>query len=240
MLTYILCFSYQKLTEAEYGSEPAFEECIVNFSANMGRPRMHCRCVLSAHMYLWLFRQYRGHSQNVDHRHIIAHSWAWYAVDVGIKERRRKMMSESKNRSCSYAETGRHPFSVRKYNNIPRQLPTAMERFGDPKRIENGEVVFGSDIAVLKEVFDPLRKTEMKVGDVRHGRERRDTYHRQVGEIVSKIQEFIDVRADAQRRAEDYVRHPLSLEGVYPNVLLLPATECEREAALEDKRWERR
>ena len=164
MLTYTLCFSYQKLAEAEYGSEPAFEECIVNFSANTGRLRMHCCCVLSAHMYLWLFRQYRGHLQNVDHRHIIAHSWAWHAVGGGIKERRRKMMSESKNRSCSYAETGRHPFSVRKYNNIPRQLPTAMERFGDPKRIENREVVFGSDIAVLKEVFDPLRKTEMKVG----------------------------------------------------------------------------
>ena len=75
---------------------------------------------------------------------------------------------------------------------------------------------------------------------MRHGRERRDTNHRQVGEIVSKIQEFRDVCADAQRRAEDYVRRPLSLEGVYPYALLLPATECEREAALEDKRWERR
>ena len=240
MLTYTFCFSYQKLAEAEYGSESAFEACVVNFSANTGRPRTQCRCVLSAHMYLWLFRQYRGHTQNVDHRHIIGHSWAWYAVGVGIRERRRKMVSESKGRDCSYAETGRNPFNLRKYNNIPRQLPTAMERFGDPKRIENGEVVFGSDIAVLKEVFDPLRKTEMKVGDVRHGRERRDTYHRQVGEIVSKIQEFIDVRADAERRTEGYVRRPLSLEGVYSYPLLLPASECKREAALEDKRWERR
>ena len=150
------------------------------------------------------------------------------------------MVSESRGRDCSYAETGRNPFNLRKYNNIPRQLPTAMERLGDPKRIENGEVVFGSDIAVLKEVFDPLRKTEMKVGDVRHGRERRDTYHRQVGEIVSKIQEFIDVRADAERHTEGYVRRPLSLEGVYSYPLLLPAPDCKREAALEDERWERR
>ena len=240
MLTYPFCFSYQKLAEAEYGSESAFEACVVNFSANTGRPRTQCRCLLSAHMYLWLFRQYRGHTQIVDHRHIIGHSWAWYAIGVGIRERRRKMVSESRGRDCSYAETGRNPFNLRKYNNIPRQLPTAMERLGDPKRIENGEVVFGSDIAVLKEVFDPLRKTEMKVGDVRHGRERRDTYHRQVGEIVSKIQEFIDVRADAERRTEGYVRRPLSLEGVYSYPLLLPAPDCKREAALEDERWERR
>ena len=86
MLTYPFCFSYQKLAEAEYGSESAFEACVVNFSANTGRPRTQCRCLLSAHMYLWLFRQYRGHTQNVDHRHIIGHSWAWYAVGVGIRE----------------------------------------------------------------------------------------------------------------------------------------------------------
>ena len=75
---------------------------------------------------------------------------------------------------CSLGETGRIPWNEAKYNSI--KCMTAMERFGDPKKVEDGEVTFGLDIAMLKEMFDPLRKTEMKVGDIRHGRERHKTY----------------------------------------------------------------
>ena len=96
---------------------------------------------------------------------------------------------------CSLGETGRIPWNETKYNAIKGM--TVMERYGDPKKVEDGEVTFGLDIAVLKEIFYPLRKTEMKVGDIRHGHERCETYHRQVDEILSKLDEFIDVRGTA-------------------------------------------
>ena len=92
------------------------------------------------------------------------------------------MYEEAERKECSLKDTGRIPWNESKYNSI--KGTTAMERFGDPKKIEDGEITYGLDIAVLKEMFDPLRKMEMKVGDIRHGRERRETYHCQVDEIL--------------------------------------------------------
>ena len=199
---------------------------------------MHSLTSLSALMYVWLFTQYRGRTQNVNHRHILAHSWGWYAIGVGIRERRHKMYEESNRKECLLEDTGRIPWNESKYNSIKGM--TAMERFGDPKKVEDGEVTYGLDIAVLKEMFDPLCKTEMKVGDIRHGRERRETYHCQVDEILSKLDELIDMRGDAKKRSPEYWYCPLSLEGVHDYALLLPPEQCRCVMAFENKIHERR
>ena len=92
---------------------------------------------------------------------------------------------------------------------------------------------------MLKEMFDPLRKMEMKVGDIRHGREKHETYHCQMDEIMSKLDEFIDIRGDAKKRSREYWHHPLSLEGVHDYALLLPPEQCRRQMAFENKIYER-
>ena len=182
--------------------------------------------------------QYWGITQNVDHWHIIAHSWAWYAVGVGIRERRRKMYEESGCKKCLLKDTGCIPWNESKYNAI--KGTTAMERFGDPKKVEDDEITYGSDIAVLKEMFDLLRKMEMKVGDIWHRRERRETYHCQVDEILSKLDEFIYVHGDAKKRSTEYWHRPLSLEGVHDYALLLPPEQCKRQTALENLMYKKR
>ena len=148
------------------------------------------------------------------------------------------MYDEADRKECSLGETGRIPWNEAKYNSIKGM--TAMERFRDPKKVEDGEVTFGLDIAVLKEMFDPLRKMEMKVGDIRHGRERRETYHRQVDEILSKLDEFIDVRGDAKKCSREYWHCLLSLEGVHDYALLLPPEQCRRQTAIENTIYEKR
>ena len=89
-------------------------------------------------------------------------------------------------------------------------------------------------------MFDPLRKTEMKVGDIGHGRERRETYHCQVDEILSKLDEFIDVCGDAKKRSREYWHRPLSLEGVHDYALLLPPEQYWHQTAFKNKIYEKR
>ena len=172
--------------------------------------------------------------QNVDHRHIIAFSWVWYS----IRERHRKMYEEARRKKCSLKDTRRILWNEPKYNAI--KDTTAMERFGDLKKVEDGEIMYGTDIAVLKEMFDPLQKTEMKVGDIRHGCERWEIYHCQVDKILPKLDEFIDMREDTKKCSKEYWHRPLSLEGINNYTLLLPPEQCIWETALENLRYEKR
>ena len=199
---------------------------------------MHSLTSLIALMYMWLFSQYRGPTQNIDHRHIIAHSWAWYTIGVGIREWQRKMYEESRRKKCSLKNTGHILWNEPKYNAI--KGTTAMEWFWNQKKVEDGEIMCGMDIAVLSDMFDPLRKTEMKVGDIWHRWERQETFHCHVDKILSKLDEFINVHGDAKKRSREYWHHALSLEGIHDYSLLLPPEQCKQETMLENLRYEKR